>query len=344
MSKRAHRWVRAGLQALALTMAWFAAAPAQATTTLVINQLLPPADPFNQQVLRPWAAEVAKVTQGRVRISIPSAPVAPPDQLWNAVLGDVVDGAYVFNGLIPHQLPLEQIAALPFISGAPGATSIALWNTYERFLAKGDDYRNVKLLALFSLPPGEIFSMDRPIVRPDDLKGLRLWALPGVPQQVFSHSAAGVVSSPAVQVSELVAGKTVDAVAGIGDYNAQAFKILGYMKYETVMPGGLSAPSFSLVINKAKWDAIAPADRKAIEHISGLAFARRMELITTINDRARRHAEKLGLKVLQPSPALMRELKGYARPLFANWRATASARGVDAAAALAYFHKRSQAH
>ena len=69
-----------------------------------------------------------------------------------------------------------------------------------------------------------------------------------------------------------------------------------------------------------------------------------MELITSINRRARRHAEKLGLKVLQPSPALMHELQGYAKPLFANWRATARARGVDAAAALAYFHKRSQAH
>ncbi|MDE2120607.1 MAG: hypothetical protein KGJ64_07930, partial [Betaproteobacteria bacterium] len=87
--------------------------PAQAATTLVINQLLPPGDPFNQQVLRPWAAEVQRVTGGRVVVSLPNAPVAAPEQLWNAVLGGIVDGAYIYNGLYVRQLPLEQITALP---------------------------------------------------------------------------------------------------------------------------------------------------------------------------------------------------------------------------------------
>ncbi len=344
MSKQADRWARVVLQALSLAVAGFAVASAQATTTLVINQLLPPGDPFNQKVLRPWAADVAKVTHDRVIVSIPEAPVAPPGQLWNAVTGDIVDGAYLFNGLIPRQLPLEQIAALPFISGTADAASLALWKTYQRYFAKANDYRNVKLLALFSMPPGEVFSLGQSIVQPADLKGLRIWALPGVPQQVLAHSPAGVISSPAVQVSELVAGKTVDAVAGISDYNAHEFKILGYMKSETVMPGGLSVPSFSLVVNKSKWDSISPDDRKAIEAVSGPAFAKRMAVITALNIEARQHAEKMGMKVLQPSPALMTELKGYAKPIFDRWLASARAKGVDGVAALKYFEAQSQAY
>lgn len=338
------RWLQAAAITLSCAFAGFAAAPAQATTTLVINQLLPPGDAFNQQVLRPWAQDVQKVTQGRVLISLPGAPVAPPNQLWNAVTGGIVDGAYVFNGLLPHQLPLEQVAALPFIGGDAAQTSVALWNTHEKFFAKAGEYRNVKLLALFSLPAGEIFSLGKPVVQPADLAGRRMWVMPGVPQQVLVHSAAGVVSSPAVQLSELVAGGTVDSFAGMGDYNAKAFKVIGYVKSETLIPGGLSVPSFSLVINKARWESISPADRKAIESISGLAFAQRMKVMTELNVQSREQAARNGVHVVQASPALITQLKAYAQPLVQQWLAEAHAKGVDGPAALQYFQAQAQAH
>ena len=344
MSLSLNRWLRVAATTLIYAGAGLEVAPASArTVTLVINQQLAPRDAFNVQVLRPWAQEVAKVTQGRVRISIPNSPVVASNQLWNAVIGDVVDGAYLFNGLLPRQLPLEQVAALPFIGGNAGQTSLALWNTYEKYFAKAGEYRNVKLLALFSLPQGEIFSMGKPIVQPADLDGRRVWALPGVPQQVLVRSRAGVISTPAVQISELVAGGTVDSVAGIGDYNAKSFKIIGYMKSETLIPGGLSVPSFSLIINRAKWETIAPADRKAIEAISGLAFAKRMAVITRINVQAREQAQKAGVKILHPSPALIAELKDYAKPLTNQWLASAKVHGVDGEAALHYFQSQAQA-
>lgn len=343
MSQCSARWLRAATLSLSCACAGFAAAPAHAATTLVINQLLPPGDAFNREVLRPWAEDVAKVTQGRVRISLPSAPVAPPNQLWNAVTGGIVDGAYVFNGLLPHQLPLEQVAALPFIGGTAAQTSVALWKTHEKYFAKSGEYRDVELLALFSLPPGEIFSLGKPIVQPADLAGRRMWVMPGVPQQVLVHSTAGVVSTPAVQASELVAGGTVDSIAGMGDYNAKAFKVIGYVKSETVIPGGLSVPSFSLILNKARWESISAADRKAIESISGLAFAQRMTVITELNVQSREQARKSGVQMEQASPALIEELKAYAKPLVQQWLATAREHGVDGAAALRYFQTQAQA-
>ena len=337
------RGARAWLACAGL-VAGLAALPARAATTLVINQLLPPGDPLNQQVLRPWAAEVARVTDGRVRISLPNAPVAAPQQLWNAVVGGIVDGAYVYNGLYPRQLPLEQITALPFVGGDAAATSVALWNTWQKFFAKAGEYRSVKLLALFAMPSGQVFSLGQPIVQPADLVGRRMWVLPGDPQQILSHSRAGVISSPAVQVSELVAGKTVDAIAGISSYNVDAFKVMGYMKSETVIPGGLTTPSFSLIVNRARWESIAPADRKAIEAISGAAFARRLSVVARYGQQARQRGVQGGMKVLQPSPALLADLRADSGPLVAQWSQAAQAKGVPAAVALKYFESQAQAH
>lgn len=318
--------------------------PAQAATTLVINQLLPPGDPFNQQVLRPWAAEVQRVTGGRVVVSLPNAPVAAPEQLWNAVLGGIVDGAYIYNGLYVRQLPLEQITALPFVGGSAASTSVALWDTYQKFFAKADEFRSVKLLGFFAMPSGQIFSLDRPIVQPSDLNGRRMWVLPGDPQKMLSQSRAGVISSPAVQVSELVAGKTVDSIAGISAYNVDAFKVLGYTRAETMIPGGLTTPSFSLIVSRAKWQSIAPADRKAIEAISGAAFARRLSVIDGFAQQALQRGQEGGMKVVQPTPALLEQLHGYAKPLVAQWLGSAQSKGIDGAAALKYFEAQAQAH
>ena len=331
--------IRAAL-ALAVGMA---AGAAHATTTLVINELLPPGDAFNLQILHPWAKDVEHATQGRVRISLPNAPLAAPAQLWGAVTSGVVDGAYAFNGLLPRQLPLEQVAGLPFSSGTTESTSVALWKTHQKYFAKAGEYKDVKLLALFALSPTEIFSMGKPIVNPGDLNGRRIWTLPGVPQQILARSKAGVVSTPAVQVSELVAGGTVDAVAGIGNYAAQSFKVIGYMKSETLIPGGLTTPCFSLIVNRAKWSAISPEDRKAIERLSGIAFAKRLAIEDKLNSAALASAEKSGVKVEQASPALMNELRTLAQPLFTQWLKVAANHHVDGAAALRYFTTEAQA-
>lgn len=315
-----------------------------APTVLAFNLLLPPGDPFNQQVLRPWAAEVQRVTGGRVEISLPNAPVAAPEQLWNAVIGGIVDGAYIYNGLYSRQLPLEQITALPFVGGTAAATSVALWDTYKKFFAKAGEYRDVKVLALFAMPSGQIFSLSGPIVNPGSLSGRRMWVLPGDPQKMLSRSRAGVISSPAVQVSELVAGKTVDSIAGISAYNVDAFKISGYMKSETMLPGGLTTPSFSLIVNRGKWESIAPADRKAIEAISGAAFAKRLSVIDDYARQALQRAVHGGMKVVHPSNALLADLRGTSTPLVERWLASAHAKGVNGPQALKYFETRAQAH
>ena len=317
---------------------------AHAATTLVINSMLPPSDFVVTHVIKPWAADVARVTQGRVVVSIPPASVVPPNQLWLAVTGDVVDGAYLFNGLIPSQLPLEQIAGLPFVAGSAAATTLAYWNTYQTYFAKAGDFRNVKLLALFTEPAGEIFSFKRPIVKPADFHGVRMWALPGVPQRLLEGSGAGIEATPAVQIGQLVAAGTVDALAGVSGFVLDSQKAMPYVKFETRIKGGITAPGFSLIVNKAKWESIAPADRKAIEAISGANFASRLAALDRFNRAIRARAVKHGLKVLEASPALEADLHRRGQSMFTQWLAVAKSKGVDGNAALKYFEAQAQAH
>ncbi|WP_322057921.1 TRAP transporter substrate-binding protein DctP [Paraburkholderia sp. J63] len=317
---------------------------ARASTTLVINTYLPAQHPLNTKVLKPWAADVARVTQGRVTVVIPPASLASPQQLWESVTAGVVDGAYVYNGNFYRQLPLMQIAQLPLGSTSASAMSAALWQTYQKFFKNAGEYKEVTLLALFVVPSGQIYGLRHPIDSIDDLRGTKIWTTPGVAAEMMDAARAGVISTPAAKMSEIVASGMVDGFAGIPEMDASALKVMRYARFETVVPGGLTSPSFSLIVNQAKWLHIAPRDRAAIESVSGAALAHRLAALDQINAHAVKTAAAGNLKISEASPQFVAQLRRLAQPIENAWLARAEASNVDGSAALAWYRHAAQAY
>ncbi|NML31923.1 TRAP transporter substrate-binding protein DctP [Paraburkholderia antibiotica] len=333
-----YRLITAVLAAL-----WMALpAVVQAQTTLVINAFLPPQHIFNVDVMKPWAADVERVTQGRVKVVFPPTSIGSPQQQWDVVRKRIVDGAYIFNGLIQNKARLVQLAHLPLGSSTAEGMSIALWRTYTKYFETADEYRDVHLLALVVFPAGELYGLHQPVTSLDSIHGVKFWALPGVASTLMDRGGAGVVATPAAKMSELVAGGTVDGFAGIPEMDAARFNVLRYARYETTVPGGVTAPSFSLFVNRQVWESIAPADRDAITALSGEAFARRMATLDTVNRQAREQAVAQGLKLVEPSPAFVDSLRTLAQPLDKQWLANAARLHVDGPAALAYYRSVAQ--
>lgn len=316
-------------------------APARADTTLVINAFLPAQHTMNVKVLKPWADEVAKATGGRVKVQIPPASVAAPDQLWNSVRNGVVDGAYVFNGTVPNQLKLMQMPQLPFLGSNARANSVALWRTYDKYFKAANEYKDVHLLSVVVFPAGIMYSLKGPINSEHDLQGVKVWALPGVPAKLMTMAKAGVISTPAAKMSEIVAGGTVDAFVGIPDMDADGFKVIRYAKSATTVPGGLTTPSFSLILNRQKWESISQQDRDTITKLSGEAFASRMVAFDQVESAAHAAAVKGGLQYHAASPQFVAELDKGASVLTNEWLANAKSAKVDGAAALAYYRAQS---
>jgi TRAP-type transport system periplasmic protein len=328
-----YRLIAAPLVALAMALP----AMAHAATTLVVNAFLPPQHIFNVEVMKPWAEDVERVTQGRVKIVFPPTSIGSPQQQWDVVRKRIVDGAYIFNGLIQNKASLVQLAHLPLGSSSSEGMSVALWRTYEKYFATAGQYRDVHLLALVVFPAGEIYSLKQPVTSLQAIRGVKYWALPGVASTLMDRGGAGVVATPAAKMSELVAGGTVDGFAGIPEMDAARFNVVRYARYETTVPGGITAPSFSLFVNKEVWASIAPADRAAITALSGEALAHRMAVIDAANQHAREEAVASGLKLVAPPPAFVAALRDLAQPMDTQWIAEAQQLHVDGAAALAYY-------
>lgn len=335
--------IRRSLCAAALASLLPFSAQAQ-NNALLLNSFLAPQHPVTRVVIKPWAEQVAQVTEGRVRVDVAPASLAAPNQQMASVTRGVFDIAYQFHGLMAEQVKLNQIAHLPFVNSTSRGSSVALWRTYEQYFAKANELKDVQVLAMFVLPPGVMFGMGSPIDGVDKIRGRKIYALPGVPSTLFEAAGAGVVAAPAARSHEIISGRTVDAFAGYSLSDAEGLRTLSFATDVTDIPGNLTAPSFVLFINKRKWNALSPKDREAIQSISGEAFAQSMKVYDELEAKVRAEAAARGVKFHAASPAFIKDLETLAVPITESWLRDAERLGVNGKEAMEFYRAQAVAN
>ena len=59
--------------------------PVKAETEILFNRFVPAKHPFNVGMFIPWAKDVARVTNGSVKVKFTEKSLAPPPKQWNMV-------------------------------------------------------------------------------------------------------------------------------------------------------------------------------------------------------------------------------------------------------------------
>ena len=329
---------RNGIRALiaAFGVLAVATAPAaRAETVLRLSNWVPPSHLISRDILAPWAGEVERVTEGRVRVDILKAPLGKPPAHFDIARDGLADVTVGVHGYTPGRFVLTEIAELPFLSDSAKALSVAYWRVHERYLAKAGEHKGVHLLALWAHGPGHIFNARRPIRAIDDLAGLKFRVGGGLVSEISDALGTVAVQAPATQAYELVANGVADGIYFPVE-SVTFFNLTEPLRYATLIPGGLYNSSFFLVINEASWQALGAADQAAIMAVSGEALARRAGRAWDAADHAGLEAMTAAGTALEVADAAMLEsLKAQLAFARRDWVDRASDRGVDGALALA---------
>ena len=326
----------ASLAAIAV-VAVVGTAPASAETKLLFNRFVPVKHPFNSGMFEPWARDVMKATNGRVKVEFTSASLAPPPKQWNMVSKGIADVAMLANIFERNRLKLPPMAQLPFLGEQAEGRGKALWRTHMKFFAKADEYKGIKLVGLWTLPGATIFHGQKPIRSMADFKNEKMWVIPGMPNKMVSEFGAVVVSVPGVKMFNVVSKGIVNGKV-TSPYTMRAFKTMPYIKHATFVPEGLHAVTFSLLLNQKKWKRLSKADKAAIDSVSGERIAVNAGRKTDSLDKVvAADAMKNGIKFETATPAFVQAMKEKSAHFTDEWIAAAKTRGVDGAAALAYF-------
>ena len=311
------------------------ATPSHAQTTLTYSSWVPPTHHLTIWQAN-WAAEVEKATGGRVKFqSLPKAPAAPPGT-FDAVRDGLVDLSYVTASYTPARHILPLMAELPGMADTSEVNSVAYSRIHWKHFQKVGEYKGVKLLAVWTHGPGQMFTK-KPVGGINDVKGLKIRTGGGIAEAVANAIGASAFVKPAPESYELLNSGVADGVFFPFESIA-SFKLDSVITQATVFPGGMYSSSFGFFMNEDKWNKLSKQDQAIIEKHSGEYAARSNgQSWDAADQKGLESLKKANAKIVRADPAFVAEVRKRSEPIIEDWIKKASAKGVDARAALYEF-------
>lgn len=307
-------------------------------TTLRFSNWLPPAHEIVTQMLQPWAKEVERVTEGRVRIQFINA-LGKPQAHLDLVRNGVADLGMSVHTYTAKRFPLTGFAELPFTTDDGGVNSVAYWRTYQKYMMSANEHKGVKLLGLWTSPATSIFTVRTPVANIGDLKGAKLRSPSPLFDSIGRALSVVTVNAPASESYEMLSRGVIDGLYFQYD-QILGWKLDKLIKTAVKVPGGFGKSSQYLIMNDRKWRSLSAEDQRAIDQVSGEVIARSFGEKWQANEQAA--IEQLsgrGLKTLSIEGDALDEVKQKLAFVEKDWLEEARKQGVDGKAALDYFRE-----
>ncbi len=309
-----------------------AALPAAAQdVTLKVQHFLPPASPTQTQFIKPWADALAAESNGRIKVEIFAAMAlgGRPPQLYDQAKDGVADVVWTLPGYTAGRFPKSEVFELPFMAASAEATAQATQEFYEKHLR--DEFKDVHVLVLHAHAPGSFFTVSKPILAVDDLKGLKIRAPTRVMNETLKALGATPVGMPVPELPQALSRGVVDGAA-IPFEVALPLKAHEMVKHVTEIPGsrGFYTSTFLYAMNKAKYDSL-PADlKKVIDNNSGMALAKKVGKIWDDVEKPGRDAA-MAAKVAfhQMPPAEVAKMHTATQPVIDAWIKEMDGKGAN---------------
>jgi tripartite ATP-independent transporter DctP family solute receptor len=266
------------------------------------------AESSQQVAVLKFADLVKERTKGEVEIQVfANSALGTDQQMINLTRGGSVDivisGSSNFNGMVPATAALE----LPFIF----RDSAHAYKVLDGKIGQGvlDDLgkHNLKGLAYFENGWRVMTDNKRPIVTPDDAKGLKIRSTPN-PYHIQAFQLLGMNPSP-LAIAELYSALESRA------FDAQEHPLPVFWSskfYEVQKFLTLTNHAYSPTVaamNKAKFDALPAEHRKVLVDSAREAVAFHREFNAKENQRIIQELKKLGVQVVeQPDMAPFRKI------------------------------------
>lgn len=303
------------------------------TIELKFAQPFSPKHTLQVKVFEPWAKELSRVTNGKVKVTIfPGGALGKTTDHYILAEKGIADISYGLHDYTPGRFPLTSVFELPFMAPSATKTSVAMWKMFERYPEFRKEYRNVKLLALFCHPAGHFNTTKKPIERLADFKGMKFrTASPHVTKALKMFDAVPVnmpVTDIYLALEKGVIGGTV--LNWEGNF---VFKLAGTLKYATEVD--FYTMTMMVVMNKRKWESLPEDVKRAIDATTGIVMS---EKAGRVYDQTRPVMKKLclekGMQVIQLPAEEKRKLEALTQPLREEWVADMAARKLPGRAVL----------
>jgi len=171
----------------------------------------------------------------------------------------------------------------------------------------------------------------------NDVRSLKIRTGGGIAEAVANAIGASAFVKPAPESYELLNSGVADGVFFPFE-SIVSFKLDTVIGQATVFPGGMYSSAFGFFMNEDKWNNFFLNDPATTEKYSYEYDARSNGKSWDAADQKGLDAlKKASVKIVRADPAFVAEVQKRSAPIVDDWIKKASAKGVDARAALQEF-------
>lgn len=230
---------------------------------LKMGHWVPPAHPL-QKAMEEWGASVQKASNGTITFQVyPAQQLGKAPDHYDMARDGIADVTYINPGYQPGRFPIIAAGELPFLMKNAIGGSVALDKWYRKYAAT--EMKDVKFCLAFVHDPGALHSKKK-IETPDQIKGMKIRPAHATMASFVTLLGGSNVQASAPESREVLERGVADAITFPWG-SILLFKIDSVTKFHLDVP--LYATTFAWVMNKAKYEAMSPAQKKVIdEHCS----------------------------------------------------------------------------
>ncbi len=215
----------------------------------------------------PWAKDVERVTNGRVKLTLyDSQTLMKSGNVIDGLKTGIADVAWTFTGLFPGQYETFESVTLPFVSPNATSASRTSWALYQKYPEIQNLFSDVKMLSTWTSEPFEILGTKRNFKTLADFQNQKLRITAGSGTDMMTLLGATPVN---ITQPDFYLGMKNGVVDGGG---SPAEAILGFKHYE-VAPFITYAPNVLtlhlLAMSKNVWNDFPKDIQDAIMSVSG---------------------------------------------------------------------------
>jgi TRAP-type C4-dicarboxylate transport system substrate-binding protein len=307
---------RLGIALALVTLLGGSAVAADQTVQLKLSHWVPAAHPLHP-AFQAWATDVEKESGGTIKSTLfPAQQLGKAVDHYDMVRDGIADGGYVNPGYQPGRFPIIAAGELPFLmaNGVGGSEALDAW--YRNYAAK--EMKDVHFCFAFVHDPGGFHSRSKKIVLPTDISGLKVRPADATIGQLVTLLGGTNVQASAPEARDVLERGVADGI--FFPWGSMfLFGLDKVTKYDMDLP--LFTAVFTYSMNKAKYDAMSPAQKKVIDEHCTNEWA--VKVASPFADFEKAGRAKMlaapGHEVYPVTPEQLKAWRAVVAPLHKQW-------------------------
>ena len=296
---------------------------------LRLSTFVPPVHVIYREIITPWAQELAKATNGEVKVTLyPSMQLGgKPPELFRQTVDGVVDLCFTLPGYTSPAFPRVGIIELPGLKEDGLAATNMMWDLLDPYLLP--EFKGTKVIALWGAEDAGLMSRGKAFRSMDELKGLRMRSPSAAQAKQLQYMGAVPIAAPITQVYPGLERGTMDG-AMVPFTTILDFRLGEVAKGFTISGPIFGRSVFLIAMNKNKYDSLSPGARAAIDKLSGRELS--LKATEVYIKRAEQAVDSVRGKadVVTLSQSEQQRIGKVLRPIIDEWIKEMEPKGIPA--------------